>query len=78
MANRIYQFFKFFWIEDEFKNIDVSEFYEKMSFHTEAKIIKNYYLDKYSNDKTVDPKFFDNYLYVLFFESITKMIFVRK
>ena len=47
-----------------------------MSFHTEEKIIKSYYLNKYSSDKTVDPKFFDNYLCVSFFESIMKMVFV--
>ena len=69
-------FFKFFEIEDTFKNPNVSEFYEKISFHTEEKIIKSYYLNKYSSDKIVDPKFFDNYLCVSFFESIMKMIFV--
>ena len=47
-----------------------------MSFHTEAKILKSYYLNKNSNDKIVDPKFFDNYLCVSFFESIMKMVFV--
>ena len=81
LANRMYQFFKFFGIEDAFKNPAVSEFYEKMSFHTEAKIIKSYYLNKNSSDKSVgvtDPKFFDNYLCVSFFESITKMVFVYK
>ena len=66
-------FFKFFEIEDTFKNPNVSE---KISFHTEEKIIKSYYLNKYSSDKTVDPKFFDNYLCVSFFESIMKMVFV--
>ena len=43
LANRIYQFFKFFGIEDAFKNPAVSEFHEIMSFYTEAKITKNYY-----------------------------------
>ena len=34
-----------------------------MSFDTEEKIIKSYYLNKNSSDKTID-KFFDNYLCV--------------
>ena len=49
-----------------------------MSFHTEAKIIKSYNLNKNISHKTVEPKFFDNYLCVSFFESITKMVFVYK
>ena len=49
-----------------------------MLFLTKEKIIKNYYLNKNSSDKTVDPKFFDNYLYVSFFKSITKMVFIYK
>ena len=80
LANRMYQFFKFFGIEDEFKNPAVSEFYEKMNLFHESKIEKYYYSNKI-NDKILgitDPKFFDNYLCVSFFESITKMVFVNK
>ena len=49
-----------------------------MSFHTEAKILKSYYLNKNSNDKTIDPKFFDIFLCVSFFESIKKMVLVKR
>ena len=42
LANRIYQFFKFFGIADEYKNPAVAKFYEKMSFFSERSIIKNY------------------------------------
>ena len=48
-----------------------------MSFHTEEKIIKSYYLNKNSSDKTVELKFFDNYLCVSFFELITKMVLMN-
>ena len=46
LANRMYQFFKFFGIADEYKNPAVAKFYEKMSFFSERSIIKNYYSSK--------------------------------
>ena len=73
----MYQFFKFFGTEDAFKNPAVCEFYLKMSLFPESKIVKQYN----SSNKTmepssgiIDPKFFDNYLCVAFFESITRMV----
>ena len=96
LANRMYQFFKFFGIADEYKNPAVSKFYEKMSFFTEKSIIKNYYsskknrnLNNQKNDVSdenikeniatiTNPIFYDNYLCVSFFESITRMVFVNK
>ena len=102
LANRMYQFFKFFGIADEYKNPAVAKFYEKMSFFSEKSIIKNYYSSKkhrisgnrhsqkHQNNEEVDenmkenittitnPIFYDNYLCVAFFESITRMVFVKK
>ena len=46
LANRMYQFFKFFGIEEEYCNPAVSEFYEKMSWYSEKNIIKNYYYSR--------------------------------
>ena len=98
LANRMYQFFKFFGIADEYKNPAVAKFFEKMSFFSEKSIIKNYYSSKkhrilgnkhQSNEDNDDnlkeniatitnPIFYDNYLCVAFFESITRMVFVKK
>ena len=100
LANRMYQFFKFFGIADEYKNPAVAKFYEKMSFFSERSIIKNYYSSKKhrlsnnqirlqstgENDENLkeniatitNPIFYDNYLCVAFFESITRMVFVKK
>ena len=44
LANRMYQFFKFFGIEDEYKNPAVAKFYEKMSFFSERSIYKLCYI----------------------------------
>ena len=108
LANRMYQFFKFFGIIDEYKNPAVIKFYEKMSFYSEKNIIKNYYTskkrisrnihkqNKYLNNNPninnnkkkennkerianiTNPIFYDNYLCVAFFESITRMVFVKR
>jgi hypothetical protein len=81
LANRMYQFFKFFGIEDTFKNPAVSEFYMKMETFPESKIIKQYNTNNKVMEPSsgiIDPKFFDNYLCVAFFESITRMVFVSK
>ena len=96
LANRMYQFFKFFGIEDECKNPAVTKFYEKMSRFSERSIIKNYYNsrknqnlnipnddnnneEKKQNSSTItNPSFYDNYLCVSFFESITRIVFVNK
>ena len=103
LANRMYQFFKFFGIADEYKNPAVAKFFEKMAFFSERSITKNYYSskkhrisgnrinqNKYQNNDEADenmkeniatitnPIFYDNYLCVSFFESITRMVFVKK
>ena len=97
LANRMYQFFKFFGIADECKNPAVTKFYEKMSKFSERSIIKNYYSSRINEnlslsddninniDKKKDnsvtitnPSFYDNYLCVSFFESITRIVFVNK
>ena len=97
LANRMYQFFKFFGIEDECKNPAVAKFFEKMSKFSEKNIIKNYYNsrrnqnvslsddninnneEKKENSTTItNPSFYDNYLCVSFFESITRIVFVNK
>ena len=44
LANRMYQFFKFFGIADEYKNPAVAKFYEKMSFFPERSIYKLCYI----------------------------------
>ena len=62
LAVILYQYFKFLELK-----MDVSEFYEKISFHTEAKIIKSYYLNKNNSYKTVELKFFDNFICVFRF-----------
>ena len=100
LANRMYQFFKFFGTADEYKNPAVYKFYEKMSWFSERNIIKNYYSSRRNQNLTLsddninnlnmgdkrkeksatitDPSFYDNYLCVSFFESITRMVFVNK
>ena len=100
LANRMYQFFKFFGIADECKNPAVSKFFEKMAKFSERNIIKNYYIShsnqniNLSDDNNIDiddkdqkkensetitnPTFYDNYLCVSFFESITRIVFVNK
>jgi hypothetical protein len=81
LANRMYQFFKFFGTEDAFKNPAVCEFYLKMSLFPESKIVKQYNSSNKAMEPSsgiIDPKFFDNYLCVAFFESITRMVFVSK
>ena len=97
LANRMYQFFKFFAIADECKNPAVSKFFEKMSKFSEKNIIKNYHSSRtnqnlsLSNDNInsidkrkdnsatiTNPSFYDNYLCVSFFESITRIVFVNK
>lgn len=84
LANRMFQFFKLYSIEDSFRNPAVSEFYDKMSQFSESKVTRHYG-DKnrviLNDDKTstvIDSKFFENYLCVSFFESITRMVFVNK
>ena len=100
LANRMYQFFKFFGYADECKNPAVSKFFEKMSKYSERNIIKNYYIShsnknlSISDENNIDinennqkkenseiitnPSFYDNYLCVSFFESITRIVFVNK
>lgn len=84
LANRMFQFFKLYSIEDSFRNPAVSEFYDKMEQFPEAKMTKYYYSQNkaiVNDEKTTlvtDSKFFENYFCVSFFESITRIVFVNK
>lgn len=84
LANRMFQFFKLYSIEDNFRNPAVIEFYEKMKQFPESKMTKYYYSQNkeiVNDEKTTivtDSKFFENYFCVSFFESITRIVFVNK
>ena len=84
LANRMFQFFKLYSIEDSFRNPAVCEFYDKMEMLPEPVITKFYYSQNkniLNDDKTTlvtDAKFFENYFCVSFFESITRIVFVNK
>ena len=84
LANRMYQYFKMLGQSTRFKNPYVFEFYFKYEMFTEEQVSKAYYnksiklINKTTNAAIAEAKFYDQFLCVSFFESITRTVFVNK
>lgn len=86
LANRMYQFFKMYSLDSEYKNEQVCEFYQKIEAISEKDAIASVKMfestrtpkePKKSSDSLSDREFMSKYMCVKFFESITRIVIVQ-
>ena len=80
LANRMFQYFKLYAVEERYLNSGAADFYNKISSFQEYNVIKLYNVKDdniNTSEALIDSSFFDQYLCIAFFESITGVVFVN-
>ena len=78
LTNRMFQYFKLYAVEERYLNSAAADFYNKLMSFRECKVNKIYNTKDENNTETlIDSGYYDQYLCLLFFESITGVVFVN-